>query len=330
MDAWLCGKRRNRKTSKIHFVWYCRTCGNSFVTERKDVLPTIEKPDEKVLEYFSINKQALISGGQGTDLQCQGHVLVAEDYPLNQDLVKIHLRTAGYTVDLVENGEQAVAACNEQEYDLILMDVQMPIMNGYDAAKLILADSSRCSKVPIVALTASADKETRKACIDAGMIKVITKPIIRKDFLETVRSLIGIPAGKTKEEETEDTDTETDQVKINFGQLLEYDNLVDEFSGDKKTVNGLIERFIKSVEEQLLLLAGAIKNKDAAVVRHQTHKIRGGAASLRAMSLAEAAERLEMVAKAGEMETAELPLLKLENEFLKLQMLQDRRNLQKH
>jgi CheY-like chemotaxis protein len=104
-------------------------------------------------------------------------VLLAEDNPVNALLARSLLTRSGCVVVTVANGAEAVRALEEAPYDLVLMDVHMPVMDGYDATRAIRAAGGRVGATPIVALTAAAMEEDRRACIAAGMDDVITKPL---------------------------------------------------------------------------------------------------------------------------------------------------------
>ena len=124
-------------------------------------------------------------------------ILVVEDYPINQVIVREHLASAGYQVDLAENGREAVEAFREKRFDLILMDIEMPVMDGYEAVRTIrtledqqgpqvCASGNERKRTPIVAMTAHAFKGYREKCLQAGMDNYITKPIRRAELLELV------------------------------------------------------------------------------------------------------------------------------------------------
>ena len=112
-------------------------------------------------------------------------VLLAEDEPVNQEVSCGLLEDAGLQVDLAENGLEAVALARENSYDLILMDMQMPKMNGIDATQAIRLLPGH-TKTPILAMTANAFDEDRQACLKAGMNEHIGKPVVPEKLFETL------------------------------------------------------------------------------------------------------------------------------------------------
>jgi CheY-like chemotaxis protein len=121
-------------------------------------------------------------------------ILAVEDDEVGRELVETILRTAGYQVDTVVDGNSAVEAVGAGGYDLVLMDVQMPGMDGLGATRQIRSGEPQGRRVPIVAITAYALEEERQRCLQAGMDDFITKPIEAESLVETVRRWVG--AGK--------------------------------------------------------------------------------------------------------------------------------------
>lgn len=119
-----------------------------------------------------------------------GKVLLVEDYPTNQLIASNHLSNAGYDVVIAKNGLEAVKFSEEMAFDLILMDVQMPEMDGYEATKKIRSGNTNNAGASIVGLTGNAYKHDSDACIKAGMNDVITKPFRKKAFLSIVSKWI--------------------------------------------------------------------------------------------------------------------------------------------
>ncbi|HYD65002.1 ATP-binding protein [Azospirillum sp.] len=118
-------------------------------------------------------------------------ILLAEDLPMNQELAATMLRRAGHTVDVVPDGAAAVAAVHDTVYDMILMDVRMPVMDGLAATVAIRALSGPAREVPIVAMTANAMPDEVAKCRDAGMDDVVVKPVEREALLDAVAQWTG-------------------------------------------------------------------------------------------------------------------------------------------
>jgi len=131
---------------------------------------------------------------QATEEKLSGKVLVAEDNPINQKVAIRMLVNMGCSVDLVEDGLAAVDAVNTGDYDLVLMDIQMPNMDGLTATALIREMNGDMSKVPIVAMTANALAEDREACMVAGMNDYLAKPVTTTQLREMVKKWLGTGA----------------------------------------------------------------------------------------------------------------------------------------
>lgn len=115
-------------------------------------------------------------------------ILVAEDNKVNQELTKRILEKAGFLVSIANNGREAVNLFNQNEFDLILMDIQMPVMGGEEAVQAI-RKSKKGGNIPIVALTAHAMSGDQEKYLDIGMNGYVSKPIRRSDLLETIQEL---------------------------------------------------------------------------------------------------------------------------------------------
>jgi CheY-like chemotaxis protein len=122
-----------------------------------------------------------------SDFSMPLRVLVAEDNPVNQRVALLLLKNEGHSVVLASNGAEAVEAFAREPFDLILMDAQMPVMNGYEATRAIREREGRTGKhTPIVALTAHAMKGDRETCVQAGMDDYLSKPIQSRELQATV------------------------------------------------------------------------------------------------------------------------------------------------
>jgi CheY-like chemotaxis protein len=119
--------------------------------------------------------------------EAEGRILLAEDNPVNQRLVERLLRKHGYATTVAGNGVEALSAMERQDFDLVLMDVQMPEMDGFEATRAIRAgEQPRQTHIPIVALTAHAMKGDRERCLECGMDSYVEKPIRSEELLATI------------------------------------------------------------------------------------------------------------------------------------------------
>ncbi len=253
-------------------------------------------------------------------------ILLVEDYQTNQEIVVMHLHQAGYQVDFVENGLQAVEAYKRKQYDIILMDIQMPVMDGYTATKTIrdleqkinkTSDKKRSTvleRVPIIAMTAHAAKEDKERCHKVGMDDYMSKPLRKKELLEMLdkwvieklRSMDKTDQGLLKE------------IIIENEDPMDFELAVEEFGRDKGFLMKVVDGFLENVTVQIGAIQQSIENGDTEALRKEAHKIRGGAVNLTAMPLSVVAEKLEKHAKSGKMEGAGQVFAEFEEEFEKL------------
>ncbi|MCZ6794810.1 MAG: response regulator, partial [Planctomycetota bacterium] len=120
-------------------------------------------------------------------VELRGRILLAEDTPENQDLIRQQLEQAGATVEVANNGAEALEKYSEKKFDLIVMDIEMPVMDGYQALRAL---QSQGLEVPVLALTAHAMKGDREKCIKAGFTTYLPKPVTREQLIETVAALL--------------------------------------------------------------------------------------------------------------------------------------------
>ena len=247
-------------------------------------------------------------------------ILLAEDYPTNQQVALRHLRGAGYRVDLAENGRQAVEAFKKNHYHLILMDIQMPEMDGYGATKEIRKFETHnpaphpLNHVPIIAMTAHALSGYREKCLEAGMDDYIAKPLRRKDLLSVVGKWargVGGTAGVD--------DCLPPRGTRKPKAPLEYAKALEEFEGDEAFLIEVLEGFFGNVKSQIGIIREAISDGDSEIVRREAHSIKGGAANLTADELSKKAFELENIGRSGMLKEGIDSLQELEREFFRLE-----------
>jgi len=264
-------------------------------------------------------------------------ILLAEDYPTNQKVAMMHLKKAGYNVDLAENGQQALAACKRKQYDLVLMDIQMPVMDGYDATKKIrelearLRDeagtigASRLNRIPIIAMTAHAMQGFKEKCLEIGMDDYISKPIRQQELFKMVDkwAMASDSSRRGAEFNKDDANQEVcrmDNAPVNFKKAM------DEFECSGEFLDNLLEGFIRNVKEQIVAMRKAIAEGDADKLMQEAHSIKGGAANLTADDLSGVAYELEKIGRSGTVAGGLDTLKRLEKEFFRLEQYANRDN----
>ncbi|WP_031480384.1 hybrid sensor histidine kinase/response regulator [Maridesulfovibrio frigidus] len=231
---------------------------------------------------------------------CSLKVLLAEDYEPNSMLVCRHLNKYGITVDVAGDGAKVIRRFESGNYDLILMDIHMPIMDGYEATKHIrkLEKNANLEQVPIVALSAHNAQSHIDKCFAAGMNDCIAKPIRRSELIEVVK--------KWTDPVEQNCDLSTPPIDI--------EKALYEFENDQEFLLEIVNSFLGVAARQFIEMDTAMKNGELLNVSRAAHAIRGGAANLCADPLAIAATTLETVAKEESPETANA-LKKVYEEF---------------
>ena len=260
-------------------------------------------------------QQGSITEEQGMS-QHRGHVLVADDYPVNRQVAFMHLTAAGFSVDLVDDGQQAVDAFARTDFDLILMDIQMPVLNGFDATgriREIERAQGRQRPIPIIALTANAIKGDEQKCLDAGMDGYLTKPVHRHQLIKTADHWIGLKGKRTAQRAGSLPKTPTTPVKVE-PDIMDTTTAVEEF-GDAQTVKRVARQLIENVDGQLRAIHDAIANGDREAVRKEAHAIKGGAATMEAVALSKAAAHLEDLSSGGHLDALGAGAGVLHNQF---------------
>ncbi len=225
-----------------------------------------------------------------------GAVLVAEDTPVNQMVIRQHLEALGHDVTLVGNGREAVSACQARRFDLIVMDVQMPEMDGLEAARRIKQALGPDECPPVVALTANTDSQTLSECQAAGMDAVLTKPIRRQPLLEAVtlwlrrarEKRIGREVGVVHPAAPV---VESPRLTVDVPPL-DWEAALYEF-GEPEIVQEVVEQLMQSLPAYLDEIRGALGQGNYEQIKRRSHAIKGGAATVEAKPLSAVAAELE-------------------------------------
>lgn len=281
-------------------------------------IPVVIASSKKDLDQIEIIQQEVQSAINSND-KLNGFVLIADDYVPNQKVAKLHLESGSHSVMVVNNGSEAVDACKSNKFDLILMDVQMPVMDGFEATKAIRATDNLCKDVPIVGLTASADLNTIEICEEVGMNDIITKPIRRESFLVAVEKWLSIQKAKINvAEDHRSLEIHKPSSSDNQDAPIDYPTAVEEFGGDEAILKEIAGQFLINAGDQIKILKKGLKEKDTEVLYQEAHRLHGGAANLLAVPLAKVAGKLEKIAQSGKLKGVEEAIQQLEKEVSRL------------
>jgi CheY-like chemotaxis protein len=234
-------------------------------------------------------------------LSSRAHVLVAEDNAVNQKVAVRMLERLGYRADVAANGLEAVEALSHIPYAAVLMDVQMPEMDGYEATKEIRRREGDDRHTPVIAMTANAMEGDREKALEAGMDDYVSKPV-KPEKLELV---LGHWILQRESSETE--------VPLDERALAGLRELQQE--GEPDFVGELIELFLHDAPPQLAALRDAIEEEDADSVESISHTLKGSSGSMGAKTMAEICAELQEVGASGDLSRAPELFGRLEEEF---------------
>jgi light-regulated signal transduction histidine kinase (bacteriophytochrome)/DNA-binding response OmpR family regulator len=239
-------------------------------------------------------------------------VLLAEDNEINQRLAVKTLQRRGHTVVVAGDGRQAVAALESQTFDVVLMDVQMPEMDGFAATAAIRErEKASGAHLPIVALTAHAMKGDRERCLAAGMDAYVSKPLQTEELFKVISRLVPIadapepPA--VAADEARPTPAAFDPARA-----------LERMEGDRKLLEEMIDLFFAQEQQLLHAIRSASERRDGAALERAAHKLKSSLGHFGDRLGSDAAERLEILGRDGEFSLAEKAIAELEHEVARV------------
>ncbi len=278
--------------------------------------------------------------GQAQDREAQleksapalsGRILVAEDNQVNQKVARSILEKLGLNVQVVNNGQEVLNAMETASYDLILMDVQMPEMDGLEATRRIrvaeredekarerLRDGetegseSLDSRIPIIAMTAGAMQQDRDRCLEAGMDDYISKPVNREEMARVLHKWL--PESSAREAEGHDP-SDASKASSSSSRGFDYQELWGRVGEDQELAQEIMSLFLDSIPKNLHELKSALKQGDLSQASKQAHAIKGSSSNTGCPDVAELARKMEYAGKEGAKEDMENLLPDLESEI---------------
>jgi CheY-like chemotaxis protein len=250
-------------------------------------------------------------------------VLVAEDNPINQKVAVRMLEKLGYRTDVAANGLEAVAVLSRASYAAVLMDVQMPELDGYGAtAKIRRREDERAegeSHTPIIAMTANAMQGDREKALEAGMDDYVSKPVNSEELSEVLERWIqpATPRASVVQEESETTpDGDSARPATTAEEPLDH-SVIESLRelGDPDLLAELVELFVDEAPLRLAALREGVESEDAGDIERVARTLKGSCGNMGARRMAEICEELQELGKSGYLARAPELLGRLEAEF---------------
>ncbi len=275
-------------------------------------------------------------------LNYQANILVAEDNPVNQDVALNMLKVLGFNVELVSTGKEVIEALTHTTYDLILMDCQMPEMDGYEATKIIREQEKMQKEyhnihnhIPIIAMTAHAMEGDREKCLDSGMDDYLGKPF----DLDKLQNLLTpwLSPKKTAGDQPAISEPEKTSQKPTHGQntwpkhpsevYVEKSTIDRSFldniralqiEGEPDILNQVINNYLKDSVKLIDNLREAIHKSNIEQIKNTAHSLKSSCANVGAVKLSSLCKELEMKSKSNSIENASAILLEIKDEHKKV------------
>jgi CheY-like chemotaxis protein/HPt (histidine-containing phosphotransfer) domain-containing protein len=269
-------------------------------------------------------------------------ILVADDTDVNQKIAKLILQRADYSVDIAADGQEAVEAHRQNPYDLILMDIKMPVMDGHEATQKIrelelkaqssklkgsesedlsassFEFSARAQRVPIIAMTGNVTSGIFDEKLYPGMNDCIGKPL-QMDLLQSmVQKWINPSAPAQAVEKQAETLPKIENSHAKNEKPLDLDRAIEEFMGQKEILLNVLQKFLTSAGSKIDEIRQAVEHEDYGAVEAHAHAIKGAAANLTADRLADLAADLEQAADRQQSDQSTKLADSLAQEFLEL------------
>jgi PAS domain S-box-containing protein len=237
------------------------------------------------------------------------NILVAEDNSTSQLIAKKMLEKKGHVVSIVGNGAQACEKIADSHFDIVFMDVEMPIMNGLEATKVIRGKEKKSGRdIPIVAMTAYATKEDKEKCLVAGMNDYLVKPVKSKDLYALIDKLL--PDGRIVAENGDE------EKKPAENKTVDLEIALQAVGGDKELLLEALSIFIEQdYPEQLKQLKEGVESLNAQKIKAAAHSIKGNARTFGGMILGDIAQHIEEKGRIGNLEGTIGLIDNLEAEF---------------
>jgi PAS domain S-box-containing protein len=266
------------------------------------------KAGQKSISAPRAKIRASTARGRAHNVKRSLRVLVAEDNPVNQELVVQLLTRRGHTVVVAENGRHAIASLKRHPFDLVLMDVQMPEMGGLEATQAIRErEKSTGRHIPILAMTADAMQGDRERCMAAGMDGYVAKPIEPKAFVDTIEATSAPAAAPV---EGHDGARES--------AAFDEPSLLARFSGNRGLLRTMVKTFRRDCPRMMAGMRSALGSRDSKALADAAHGLKGSVGNFGPSAALDTARKMETIARQDKLDGAWELYATLEDDIARL------------
>ena len=225
-------------------------------------------------------------------------ILVVDDVEINRELLRITLEKRGHRITMAQNGLNAVDKFQKNEFDIIFMDIQMPVLDGYGAVRRIRAIEKErdLKRIPIVAMTAYALPGDREKCLAADMDAYLSKPAKAAEILATINLLV---SGQSVQYPAESVNSIQQADPGDSSRIFDRSELLERLGGREEMIGRFVDMFTKNVAGYMEQLQSGIECSNGEQIRIQAHTIKGAAANIAAHRIRETAVTMETCAREG-------------------------------
>lgn len=314
----------NELLKDIPLILYCTMAkrGDSAMAKEKGFAGFLTRPIKKneLLETISMvineSNQELTENFVTKHLvkeynfDTKAKILLVEDSEINSKLVFKILKNKGLSCDLANNGQEAIDAFLKNNYDLILMDCQMPILDGYKATQRIREAENGKTRIPIIAMTANALPKDKEKCFAAGMDEYLSKPINIDALLEAISKYITV-------QKPENIEIDADNSNKDISDIEEIENIINEIITElaftKTQAIELFTQYLEYLPEAVLEIDNAMQENDFEKLERTAHKLKGSSANLRIEKLTQLSKQLQQDAKTENIEFCNTTVKEIQN-----------------
>lgn len=260
-----------------------------------------------------IGKETFLGKDRPQEIRQSLNILLAEDNEVNQKLAVGMLVKAGHRITVVNNGKEAVEILEKNSFDLILMDVHMPEMDGFEATKNIREKEKETDKhIPIIAMTALAMQGDRERCLEAGMDGYVSKPIRSKELFAAIYGLISASTNSGA------ASAETQAEQKMGDEIFNKEEALARVDGDMEFFKEVIGVYLENCPKQMSDIKDAVSKNDSHALERAAHSLKGSVGAFCAKPAFDAALKLEMMGRENNLTDAKNVYTVLEKEIERL------------